>query len=485
MYSLSPGEWDPDPPVIYPVEYAHNWTTQDIRNKPEFDIDLTVSTPANGQYFVAGETPVVSIVLKKGGFPIDHTTVIEDGAAEGCIPKSGFEGTECTVPSDGMFRNANMYVTGPRAQRIPVLSYAARAKVFSGALSTATWDLTALIAEERAVRVRVDSGAADITVTLPAAVLAVADVVAALNADPLFSARAIAYADEASGKLAVRSRAIGTAQPNIQVVTSPASMFPTTVGLAGGAAQVRARTNPANNDPKLVLTSGSISYTLDPVDDLASGTYVVNVEFADAGRGTSLTGEPPYEDYRTPSVKVASFQVKQESVEKPIAGNCGACHWSDAGRGYVLDNPRHNKPFTSDSVEQCAGCHDYQSGMNPTATTALTWENWGGGKAISKRVHAVHNGAALNYPLETVGHEETFAMERDWRISFPMDVRNCESCHPTGTTSGTWATNPSRLACGGCHDSDWATGHMNDRTSDPTPLAPWGGDESESCMSCH
>jgi hypothetical protein len=75
-----------------------------------------------------------------------------------------------------------------------------------------------------------------------------------------------------------------------------------------------------------------------------------------------------------------------------------------------------------------------------------------------------------------------------------MDIRNCQSCHPgpyptaTGPpakTSGTWMTNPNRLACMGCHDSDAATAHMDIQTHDPTPLAPFSGDEQESCKACH
>jgi predicted CXXCH cytochrome family protein len=100
-------------------------------------------------------------------------------------------------------------------------------------------------------------------------------------------------------------------------------------------------------------------------------------------------------------------------------------------------------------------------------------------------VHAVHNGVNLTYPTITVAHEETEAFGRNWRITYPMDIRNCESCHPAGTTSGTWKTNPNRLACMGCHDSDAATAHINAQTYDPTPFAPWNGDELESCAACH
>jgi OmcA/MtrC family decaheme c-type cytochrome len=146
----------------------------------------------------------------------------------------------------------------------------------------------------------------------------------------------------------------------------------------------------------------------------------------------------------------------------------------------VLDNPRHNKLFDEKATDRCGGCHDYLSGQKPDATTQQRYEG-----SLSKRVHAVHNGSALNYPTITVGHEETSAFGRNWRITYPMDIRNCESCHPASTTSGSWKTNPNRLACMGCHDSDAATAHMKINTYDPTPLAPWSGDEQESCKACH
>jgi hypothetical protein len=63
-------------------------------------------------------------------------------------------------------------------------------------------------------------------------------------------------------------------------------------------------------------------------------------------------------------------------------------------------------------------------------------------------------------------------------------VRNCETCH-TAETSGTWATNPGRLPCSGCHDTGAALAHMRVQTFDPTPGDPWSGDEEESCSVCH
>ena len=529
------------------VANAHNWTTKDERNISEYNVAVTVSAPTNGEYFVDGETPVISIALTDNatGTPVAPNSVIQDPTAEGCGPVTNALGiTTCNQAKDGLFTGASVYVTGPRAQRIPVLTYAARAAVRSA--NAGPWDLSAggtftIVVDSGMPMVTYDNAfyyegygadvvhSGTITVTVDntgfanPALATPTEVAAKLNADVLFGERAVAYVDEArvgnanAGKLAIRSRGISkmeltttnklrvverTAQPNVRVLASPPGIFATTgdasFGVAGGAVSVRIMTNPANTDPKANFpASGAITYTLDPVDDLVPGTYVINVEYADRGRGPSIANgginppEPPYIDYVTPSVAVATFQVKQAAPEKPIADGCTACHWSDADRGFVLDFPRHHKIVNEQAVDQCGGCHMYKSGMNAAKITAAGNPADFGTKPLSRRTHAFHAGSTLNYPTLTVGHEETSAFGRNWRITYPMDLRNCESCHPVGPdpknpiTSGTWKTNPNRLACMGCHDSDAATAHMKLQTVDPTPLAPFSGDEQESCKACH
>ena len=81
-----------------------------------FEGQISVSTPANGTHFVAGEAPVVTIILNENGSPIDHTTMVTDtDGAEGCLE------TGCP-PRDNMFATQNFFVHGPRARRAPVLT---------------------------------------------------------------------------------------------------------------------------------------------------------------------------------------------------------------------------------------------------------------------------------------------------------------------------------------------------------------------------
>jgi len=470
------------------VTEAHEWFKKDPRNIPEFTVDLMISKPRNGTHFAAGESPVVTIVIKEDGKPIDHTTVVEDpDGPEGCV-KAG------CPPKDGKFAVAYLLVHGPRAKRNPVLTTTARVVVQStGAgpfnLSTAK-DLGLKVDGGQDLFTRDVSGGDKVlsgTINVPVTAGKFADKAAAtaqeivtwLNGDPAFKARAIAYLDK--GKVAIRSRNLGKVF-SVQLTTSDVNTVVfgnnTGVEMVGGflagffASNSLVRyADPSKNDPKVTWTKDAITYALDPVDDLKAGTYAAVVEITDRGRIDE-------NNYKTPSVAKRTFQVGTATEELAVAGNCASCHQGPDGQGFVLDYTRHYKIFDNTAVDQCGACHDYQ----PRKATA----EWSGGHPLSKRSHAVHFGSKLNYPLTTVSYLGGDPVKgRNWNIKFPQDVRNCETCHPAGTTSGTWKTEPNRLACAGCHDSDAARAHMRVQTWDPTPANQWNGDEVESCKVCH
>jgi hypothetical protein len=431
---------------------------------------------------------MVTLVLRDAatGTPIDHTTVAEDSTAEGCLRPPGV-----CPPRDGLFRAALLFVHGPRSHRMPVLTTAARTQLFSP--TTGPFDLSATGASlavrfdnGQDLRVRDSSGGdalrpGNVTVLVSAGTFArtaaatTDEVVAWLNGNAAFRARGIAWND--AGRVGLRSRNLGE-NFAVQLLAGPVTTavfggdvlphLPT--GFTPGN-NISRRIVAANNDPRAAWTTGSITYQLDPVDDLTPGTYIVAIEFSDRGRIDA-------ENYRTPTVANLTFQVKTATTEPVVAGGCNACHQNDAGQGLIIDPSRHNKILSTNSLDQCGACHDYQ----PQAATGAGWT---GARPISRRVHAIHNGVALNYPLSTVDYSNGDPVPgRNWRITFPQDVRNCETCHGPGT-SGTWATQPSRLPCSGCHDSEAAMSHMRLQTYDPTPTDPWSGDEQESCSTCH
>jgi hypothetical protein len=465
------------------VADSHDWLHHDPRNIPEFDVDLRVATPTNGTHFLAGEAPVITITLREDGELIDHTSIVAD--------TDGNEGCEISgcPPSDGKFAHAYLFVHGPRARRVPVLTTAARAKVV--ATSVGPFDLSA---KDAALSLEIDGGKDvmsrfstkpgsfsvavvdgewnDVTAATPD------EIIEWLSGDAAFDARAIAYLE--GDRLAIRSRNLG------DFFSIALGSGPVTDEVFGGNMSVHEIggtivfndvvqfPDGTNNDPKAGWSRDTITYTLDPVDDLEPGTYVASVQISGQGRG------PTEDNYRTPSVAKTLFQVGTPEEELPPAGNCGSCHQGPDGTGFVLDFMRHYKIFDNTAVDQCGACHDYQS-----IDDAGSWD---GARAIARRVHAVHFGASLNYPLATVDYRVP-PMDaipgRNWNITFPQDIRGCETCHPADTTSGSWMTEASRLPCSGCHDSQEAQAHMKLQTYDPTPAHPWNGDEEESCKVCH
>lgn len=486
---------DTDSGFAMSVQDAHDWTQHDPRNLPEFTVDLTV-TGASGSSgeFVTGDSPVVNIVIYDIADPInpiDHTTVIKDTNKESCVE------TDLTCVGDGLFDHIYLMVHGPRAERNPVLSTAARADVVSTIAGPyvigATSNLTIKVDNGQDL-ITTDNGgtikSGTITVSIPAASYTAAQMATLLNANANFAARAIAYVQEDSayndqtyaGNIAIRSRNLGKFYA-IEVLSSgPAGsvlfaggQLDTIYTVGGYYPNNDIAIKVSSNDPKATWTAGGITYTLDPVDDLKPGTYIASMEFGDMGRTNDTV-------YKTPTVAKTTFQVKQATEELAPAGNCGSCHQGPQGTGFVLDYPRHNKIFDNTAIDQCGGCHDYQ--------TRDATGGWTGAVNITKRVHAVHNGANLVYPNLTVGHSDGIA-GRNWEINFPQDIRNCETCHPataaTGSiaTSGSWMTKAARNPCSGCHDSDAASAHFKLMTFDPTPTNPYSGDEEESCQVCH
>lgn len=491
----------------FSVAGAHDWTSDDNtirtsgsglsgslidwRNIPEFDIDLTVSAPPNGTHFEAGESPVVSIVINENGTPIDHTSVVEDtDGDEGCPDPDA-----CPV-RDGDFDRVYLLVHGPRAERNPVLTMAARAAIVG---ATGPFDLSGATK----IALQVDNGQdllsstgggsitrGNISVELdPVAAFAVpaaataGEVVDWLNGDAAFAARAIAYLDEATGGAAIRSRNLGkffAVQLEAGDVNTAVFGGDTDIHVPGGfypRNNLIQFTDPADNDPKATWNVASIEYELDPVDDLKPGTYIASVEIGDAGR---INGD----NYKTPSVAKTAFQVGTPDEELAPAGNCGTCHQGPQGTGFILDYPRHYKIFDNTAIDQCGACHDYQS-QRATAD-ANSSDGWAGARPIAKRVHAVHYGSRLDYPLLTVNYSRGDPVAgRNWDITFPRDILECETCHTDDSSSGSWKTEPARIPCSGCHDSDEATAHMKLMTYDPTPDSPWNGDEEESCKLCH
>ncbi|HEY7534854.1 MAG TPA: OmcA/MtrC family decaheme c-type cytochrome, partial [Thermodesulfobacteriota bacterium] len=76
-------------------------------------------------------------------------------------------------------------------------------------------------------------------------------------------------------------------------------------------------------------------------------------------------------------------------------------------------------------------------------------------------IHKIHRSAEL--PSVLAGHPYQLGGSDFSTIHFPQDIRNCDKCHTDeATQSDHFKTNPSRAACGSCHDDvDFENGTTN------------------------
>jgi OmcA/MtrC family decaheme c-type cytochrome len=159
-------------------------------------------------------------------------------------------------------------------------------------------------------------------------------------------------------------------------------------------------------------------------------------------------------------------------------------------------------------TKYCVVCHTEQrkygrveAGYDPTTLTFSTTTERVDDRAIGNlpnHIHHTHMGENLakkNYSYGGFAYNE---------VLFPQDLRNCTKCHDGSATStaqtkqgDNWKNQPSRLACGGCHDGiNFATGMgvtISDALAGLTSTTSFGGfahggkaqPDDSLCSLCH
>ncbi len=224
-------------------------------------------------------------------------------------------------------------------------------------------------------------------------------------------------------------------------------------------------------NPDVQVNGNVLTYTLQPVTDELPGTYTISVR---AVLGTDTLQQ---------IMKATDVQIGTSAVDAPVVSraNCAKCHEGPAsGKMYMHHIDPSGTSLGSwsldyEPVRSCSPCH------NNDGYAAYNSTNAPGGKVpdpVVRRVHGVHMGALLASNFNTNQATGDF---RDYTHgNFPAGIKNCTACH----SDFRWLTQPSRLACGTCHDNIW----FGPKTEVPAGMVKHRGGaftDDLSCNACH
>ncbi|MEP0774014.1 MAG: OmcA/MtrC family decaheme c-type cytochrome [Acidobacteriota bacterium] len=116
-------------------------------------------------------------------------------------------------------------------------------------------------------------------------------------------------------------------------------------------------------------------------------------------------------------------------------------------------------------VKLCVLCHNQTQSVDPDTGNSVQ---------MGEMTHKIHYGPFLSKGYTIIGFGQSV---HDYsHVTYPQDVRNCTTCHkPTAKEGHIWYTNPSRQACGSCHDDiDFAAG-----------VGHLAQTDDSACASCH
>lgn len=217
----------------------------------------------------------------------------------------------------------------------------------------------------------------------------------------------------------------------------------------------------ADSGGKLVDTAlGKATYTFGtalPANFDATKTHTLGIY---ATRNlTAIIGKNYYfnveHDFRPDG---AAVTAKWDKIRD--ANSCNNCHDVLSAHG-----------GSRRDVKLCVLCHSPQT-VDPDTGETMD---------MKVLVHKIHAPGELSKPYIVIGNSQS--VHNYSEVTYPQDVRNCDNCHegtvPANkpTQSDVWMTQPSRAACGSCHDDiDWTTGANH-------VAGPQASDAA--CANCH
>ena len=214
-----------------------------------------------------------------------------------------------------------------------------------------------------------------------------------------------------------------------------------------------------------------LTYNLQAVSDEQPGTYTASLWVV-------------MKDSSIQSFPLADFQIGTATMETQIVEKekCAQCHLGASNGQFYLHHVDPSGPgsFGNPSIDSwpvrtCKSCHNnegYAAYRDPADQNVRVPD------PIVKRVHGVHMGEHLENPLDT---DPVTGLFKDYTdVEFPANILNCTYCH----VDNRWKTQPSRLACGACHDNLW---FGSPATKPATAEMHEGGSQSTDagCAFCH
>jgi hypothetical protein len=200
---------------------------------------------------------------------------------------------------------------------------------------------------------------------------------------------------------------------------------------------------PSHADPSqanlATRPDGTLAYTLAAVSDEPAGTYT-------AGLSVRST-DGAVQELALVDLQVGTATAESYASGAPASASCRSCHLG-ASSGQVNLQHAFASPIAPAGlpgldqapVASCQLCHNLDGySLNPTV----------------RKVHGLHRG--VNQSAPGAAHGE-YGLGADATLldfssvifpSMPGADRDCAACH----VDDRWATRPSRLACGTCHDN--------------------------------
>lgn len=231
-------------------------------------------------------------------------------------------------------------------------------------------------------------------------------------------------------------------RPGVEAVQAAADSGGTWTDLEMGHAKYTFGTTlPASFDLTKVHTLGV--YSTRNLTDILGKNYYVNLEKDFRPDGQTVNAADTWDKIQGASM------------------TCNNCH-----------DPLSAHGGSRRDLKLCVLCHSNQT-IDPDTGLSMDMEIL---------THKIHAPGLLKEPYVIWGNQQSI---HDYsEVTFPQDVRNCDNCHEgitaaqKATQTQVWYSNPTRDACGSCHDEvNFATGEGHHGVPPQT-------DDSQ-CAKCH